>query len=434
MTTPRLSIVLPIYNDERLMGRSVDSMLGPSFEDFELIVVDDGSTDGTPDLLDRYARKDSRVRVFRNPENRGVHFSLARALAVTRAEWIYGAASDDYILPGFFESGMGLLAEHPQAGLALGQTRCRHDSGDEAGTTPELWAERPCYISSAELAERITYDGVTGQSIWNRRAFDAAGGYHVSMRWHGDWFPLQVVAARHGVCFIPRPTAVFRLATNSYSSNLSSPLAQRDVLRTMLRTLLLPEFADIRGWFAQSRILTRFGPELARAAASLDDHTQELTELIAPYFWPHVANLLHEREGHVRLSVTRLLGQFGQDGLHHVPALEYLMNDRWASIAASARKSRRQILSATPLGRRMRWHIRRKISVYADYMERLLHPRLHRRLDQLEILLGRAVDGINGVGGGLGVVTQLIRETESKGKGRPAAAGATAPAEERKVA
>ena len=68
---PRLSIGLPVYNGENYLAESLEALLGQSYEDFELIISDNASTDGTADICRRYAKQDSRIRYIRQPHNIG---------------------------------------------------------------------------------------------------------------------------------------------------------------------------------------------------------------------------------------------------------------------------------------------------------------------------------------------------------------------------
>ena len=69
---PRLSIGLPVYNGENFLAESIESLLGQSYEDFELIISDNASTDGTEDICRSYAQQDSRIRYIRQPHNIGL--------------------------------------------------------------------------------------------------------------------------------------------------------------------------------------------------------------------------------------------------------------------------------------------------------------------------------------------------------------------------
>ena len=97
MKTRKISIIMPVYNAEKTLERCVDSVLGQSFQDFELILVDDGSKDGSATICDEYAEKDSRVKVF-HKENGGVSSARNRGLDEAWGEWVMFVDSDDYLL------------------------------------------------------------------------------------------------------------------------------------------------------------------------------------------------------------------------------------------------------------------------------------------------------------------------------------------------
>ena len=91
----RLSVVMAVYNGERHLPASLDSVLAQSFADFELLVVDDASTDGTAAVLESYARRDARLRILRNERNLGPYPSLNRALDAASGEIVARQDADD---------------------------------------------------------------------------------------------------------------------------------------------------------------------------------------------------------------------------------------------------------------------------------------------------------------------------------------------------
>ena len=103
-----VSIIVPIYKAEKYLHRCIDSILAQSYADFELLLINDGSPDSCGAICDKYATKDSRIRVF-HKENGGV--SSARNLGLENAfgEWITFIDADDYVHPRFLES---LYAKH----------------------------------------------------------------------------------------------------------------------------------------------------------------------------------------------------------------------------------------------------------------------------------------------------------------------------------
>ena len=116
MTT--VSVVMPVFNAARFVAEAVESVLGQSFGDFELIAIDDGSTDGSGEILDRYAGKDCRIKVRRR-ENRGIVASRNEGLEMTSGELIAVLDSDDVAMPDRFALQVEFLGKHPEC-VAVG--------------------------------------------------------------------------------------------------------------------------------------------------------------------------------------------------------------------------------------------------------------------------------------------------------------------------
>lgn len=387
MPTPPLTVIIPNYNHAKFLPQCLDSILTQSFADFELIVIDDGSTDGSVELLADYARRDSRVKFHRNPRNLGPLPTLDRALTLARGEYVLGGAADDYLLPGYFGPAMALLRQHPHAGVCLGVTRNVHDSGLDVGDTPGVWSDRPAYLSPDEVASKITRWGVPGTAIWRKDAFVRAGGYDPGLRWHSDWFPTQVVAARHGVCFLPQPVAVCRITSGAYSASQGSPLVQRQVLRTMLARLLSPELRDVHPWFVRSGILRQFGPEMVRAAVTTDAQPPELLALVRELLLVNGVNLLRDRDPAVRRGVALALGNLGGAAISYDPLLEELAREPFAEVATAAADARAAIWKETPFGMRLRRRLRAAVGAALRALDRFSRPLHHRRLERAEMLL-----------------------------------------------
>ena len=95
---PKVSIIIPAYNAEKVLARCLDSVLAQTFTDFELLVMDDGSKDGTAALCDAYAAKDARVRVV-HKQNSGVSDTRNQALNLATGEYLQFLDADDWITP-----------------------------------------------------------------------------------------------------------------------------------------------------------------------------------------------------------------------------------------------------------------------------------------------------------------------------------------------
>lgn len=112
-----ISVIVPVYNTEAYINQCVESILASSFTDFELILVDDGSTDGCPAICDAYATADQRVRVI-HKTNGGQAEARNQALAIARGDFITFVDSDDWISPDYLNQLLGAL-ERYQADISI---------------------------------------------------------------------------------------------------------------------------------------------------------------------------------------------------------------------------------------------------------------------------------------------------------------------------
>ena len=97
-----VSIIVPVYNAERYLHRCIDSVLAQTYTNFELLLINDGSKDNSGEICDKYAVKDSRIRVF-HKENGGVSSARNMGIDEAKGEWLSFIDSDDWIEPTMYE-------------------------------------------------------------------------------------------------------------------------------------------------------------------------------------------------------------------------------------------------------------------------------------------------------------------------------------------
>jgi glycosyltransferase involved in cell wall biosynthesis len=115
---PRLTIGLPVFNGETYLPESLEALLGQSYEDFELVISDNASTDGTADICRRYAKQDSRIRYIRQPRNIGLNPNHNYVVRQARGELFKMASHDDLYARDLLKRCVDALDEKPQAVLA----------------------------------------------------------------------------------------------------------------------------------------------------------------------------------------------------------------------------------------------------------------------------------------------------------------------------
>ena len=113
---PLVSVVMPVYNSEKFVAEAIDSILGQTLTDFEFIIVDDGSTDSSPAIIQSRAQQDPRIRFIQHAENRGHAAARNTGMERVSGRFITGMDSDDISLPLRFERQAACLEAHPEIG------------------------------------------------------------------------------------------------------------------------------------------------------------------------------------------------------------------------------------------------------------------------------------------------------------------------------
>src|SRR5215470_10607997 len=127
---PRLSIGLPVYNGESYLAESLDALLGQTYEDFELIISDNASADGTADICRRYGKRDSRIRYVRQARNIGAAPNHNFVFRESRGELFKWAAADDLYARDLLRHCVDALDEYPDVVLAHSWTAAVDSTGD----------------------------------------------------------------------------------------------------------------------------------------------------------------------------------------------------------------------------------------------------------------------------------------------------------------
>ena len=111
---PKVTVIMPTMNRASLLPRSIDSVLSQNFTDYEFIIIDDGSTDNTKQVVEEYVKKDPRIRYIRYEKNQGIPTVRNRGIAEAKGEYIAWQDDDDEWLPGKLEKTVKKLDELPK--------------------------------------------------------------------------------------------------------------------------------------------------------------------------------------------------------------------------------------------------------------------------------------------------------------------------------
>ena len=184
----KLTIIIPVYKVEAYLDFCLKSIARQNVEDYEVILVDDGSPDRSGALCDAWVRKDGRFRVIHCPENRGLSAARNRGLDEAHGEYVTFVDSDDYISPHTLQANMELLALHPEADVLEYPVCVYHGTAKAYRYTPGTceitdytgWAHRKGYIHS------YAWNKIYKRSLWKSLRFPEG-------RWYEDVFTIPAV-------------------------------------------------------------------------------------------------------------------------------------------------------------------------------------------------------------------------------------------------
>ena len=247
-STPLVSVILPSYNYARYLPERIESILSQSMQDFELILLDDASTDGSADILRSYADCDKVTALNINSANSGSPFSQwLQGISLARGKYIWIAEADDLATPDFLEKSVAVMERHPECVLAFSGSVCIDSEGRHIGIDHDRWEEKRKPPKPDSFSIFSGHDYIRRNLYWRSYIYNASGvifrrdvlsgarreqaGKSASMRNSGDWLFWTVVASAGHVAEIYSKTNRFRIHQSSTTSqgNASGRRLREDI-------------------------------------------------------------------------------------------------------------------------------------------------------------------------------------------------------------
>jgi glycosyltransferase involved in cell wall biosynthesis len=309
---PGVTVVMPAYNVEQYIAAAIESVLAQTFCDFELLVVDDGATDGTAAIAESFVRRDSRVRLLQKT-NGGLSSARNAALRRSTAPAIAILDSDDLWDPRFLEAQIELLAKRPDVDIVSGNARNLGGSAHARPARP-FPDPRPDPGLLEILADE---EAIFIMSVFRRRVYEVVGEFDETMRSNED-YDYWIRAAIAGFRFArnDRPLGWYRRRDDSLSASDARML--RGIVRVYAKAAPLlsgnPEAIRI----VESQI-ARF--ETERFAAEARDAIRAGDFQVAR----ERLNVLRQRRGGATVRVAAILAQWSPGLL----ARAFRVRSRW---------------------------------------------------------------------------------------------------------
>lgn len=213
---PQISVVIPAYNAERTIVKTIESVQQQTFKDFELIVINDGSCDRTLELLQSI--EDKRLKIF-SYNNGGLPTARNRGLSHATGEFITFIDADDLWTADKLEAQLAALQQHPKAGVAYSWTYFMYEKGD--------FAFHPCPPTLFEgnvYGKLLVSDFIHSGSnvLLRKQALESVGGFDPALKSCEDWDCWLRLAAKWTFVVVPKYQILYRQASGSMSSKIET--------------------------------------------------------------------------------------------------------------------------------------------------------------------------------------------------------------------
>lgn len=209
----RVSVVIPVYNGEQYIQETLESVLGQTYPDVEVIVVDDGSTDSTLDILASYG---DRLRVFRQ-KNSGAAAARNKGIQEATGKWVAFVDADDVWLPEKLENQLAACSEYLWSHTASVFRGGVNNGKLDSDFTPK---HAGCVLEKLVCGNFIT----TSTVVVDRAVLLESGGFDVSLRSVQDWDLWIRIASKHALGYLSEPLALYRVHAASASRSTRKTL------------------------------------------------------------------------------------------------------------------------------------------------------------------------------------------------------------------
>ncbi len=250
---PAVSVVIPTHNYAVFLGKAIQSVLDQTFQDWELIVVDDGSTDNTPEVVATFS--DPRIRYLRQA-NGGVAVAVNAGAKASRGQYVGLLGADDILMPDALALQVQVLDSFPDVGLVFGQAYIIDPLDTVRGLKVPFPYRRPTIIPCGQaLRALLRKNPIIASSVMvRRRWFPAVGGFDLSLQWSSgeDWAFFVKVAAYASLAYVPRPLVKYRVHPNSLTARApiteeAVAVRQRFLQKFFSRPGILKDYGHLKG-------------------------------------------------------------------------------------------------------------------------------------------------------------------------------------------
>jgi glycosyltransferase involved in cell wall biosynthesis len=253
MTSPAISVVFTSYNHREYLCQALDAIINQTFKDFELIIVDDCSTDGSQDLLKIYAQKDKRIKLFLNEKNSGSYvLSTNYGASLAKGKYILFAQCDDYSELTQLETLYNIAVSHPKISLIFSASNMVDENNNVLGSDFDVrsrsFRNKCCNdtIITKELFQKFIFESCVvpnlSAALFSRELFESIGGLDAEYLVVADWDIYFKISCVSDIYYIRKELNNFRQHSTTIrnSIKLESQMKEMKTLFYNLSKLSIP--------------------------------------------------------------------------------------------------------------------------------------------------------------------------------------------------
>ena len=229
-----ISIVLPVYNGEKYLRESIDSVLAQTYSNWELLILDDCSEDSSPEIAKEYTEKDNRIRYYRNNRNLQLPRNLNKGFSLARGEYLTWTSDDNRYKPQALERMACILDENPEIQFVFASCRIIDGEGREIE-----------YISvNANSPQMIVGANSVGACfLYTRKVYETIGDYDPDLKLVEDFDYWQRICSHYQAMGLEEILYEYRWHDRALTSRMDKSLYRKNLEKTLLKNR--PAFGEL---------------------------------------------------------------------------------------------------------------------------------------------------------------------------------------------
>ncbi len=220
----KISAFIPNYNHSQYLPESIESILNQTYEADEILIIDDGSTDNSIEVIQEFQKKHKKIKLIKNEKNYGIHLTFNKALHILKNEIIAPFSADDFIMPSFFEKAMKLFKENNDLSIVFSNSKVFQDKKPYQfrSISKEALSEQKIIYPDEfiKLSRTKNFHIASCACIYKKKIVMHYGGYRIQFKSLTDYYLNLQIALRHPIAYIPEELSAYRLSPNSYGASI----------------------------------------------------------------------------------------------------------------------------------------------------------------------------------------------------------------------